>query len=43
MNNSLNRTVKNMTGNEETETINGILKQQNNNTVDGKPLFKRTK
>jgi hypothetical protein len=30
-----------MTGNESTETISGILKQQNNTTVDGKPLFQR--
>jgi len=41
--NALDRTVKNMTGNEETETINGILRQQNNTTADGKPLFRRTK
>lgn len=33
------RIVKNMTGSDKTETINGILREVN--TLDGKPLLKR--
>jgi len=35
---SIQRTVKNMTGVEKTETINGILREIN--TLDGKPLLR---
>lgn len=35
---SIQHTVKNMTGVEKTETINGILREVN--TLDGKPLLK---
>lgn len=35
---SIQRTVKNMTGVEKTETINGILREVN--TLDGKPLLR---
>jgi len=38
---TIQTTVKNMTGVEKTETINGILKEIN--TLDGKPLIKRAK
>jgi len=37
----IQRTVKNMTGVEKTETINEILRETN--TLDGKPLIKRVK
>lgn len=41
--NAMKRTVKNMTGTgvEDSETINGLLRQTN--TLDGKPIIKRTK
>lgn len=36
---AIGRTVKNMTGVEKTETINGILRETN--TLDGKPLIRQ--
>jgi len=35
----IKNTIKNMTGVEKTETINGLLKETN--TLDGKPLIRR--